>query len=591
MTWIGRLEDWWRGHRWWVILGLWLGVLTLGFLGLRSYQTRAMVKDPEMADTAYETLRLFTFDVSLGVDHKKGLALQIARFTAPLLLVLTTLQAFIVLFYGRWLLLLARLYRGHVVIAGYGLKGLLLARRFLEEGWRVVVIERDEQSSSLEELSRLGVPVVLGDATDRAQLHRAQVHRASVLVCLTGDDRTNAEVAFASQGLAGRRPGRPLDCLVYIVDPRLCSLLTEQELEAADADSYRLHFFNPFERGARIVLDELPPFGGPGESPRLLVIGLGALSQSFLVQTIQAWSASGREERLSITVVDRDAQERVGALAARYPAISRCCTVEGLSIDPGSAVFEEGSFLCDGPGGGAFTRAYVLLRDESEGLSAALTLLDVLGRRRPPILLVLEQESRLVEMLRTREQESGAPAELRAFGLLDRVLQPGFLLGTTTEILARAIHEEYVRDQQRLGGTERTNPSLAPWESLAEDLRESNRRQAEHIGSKLHQAGCLINPRTDWDEPLFRFTPEEVESLARIEHRRFAEEREKQGGKLDSVFIPWEALDEPSRELDRNAVRNIPALLARVGFRIQRRSEGSSALPASEQEWPSRSQT
>src|SRR4051794_276334 len=103
MTWIGRLEDWWRGHRWWVILGLWLAVLTLGFLGLHNYQ-RARDPDPEIADTAYETLRLFTFDVSLDVDHKKGLALQIARFTAPLLLVLTTLQAVIVLFYGRWLL-------------------------------------------------------------------------------------------------------------------------------------------------------------------------------------------------------------------------------------------------------------------------------------------------------------------------------------------------------------------------------------------------------------------------------------------------------------------------------------------------------
>lgn len=587
MTWIGRLEDWWRGHRWWVILGLWLGVLSLGFLGLRSYhQVKDPDPDPEIADTAYETLRLFTFDVSLDVDHKKGPALQIARFMAPLLLVLTTLQAFIVLFYGRWLLLTARLYRGHVVIAGYGRKGLLLAKRFLAEGWRVVVIERDEQSPSLHDLSRLGVPVVLGDATDRAHLQRAQVHRASVLVCLTGDDRTNAEVAFASQALAGRRPGRPLDCLVYIVDPRLCSLLTEQELEAADADSYRLHFFNPFERGARIVLDECPPFGDPGESPRLLVIGIGPLSQCFLVQTVQAWVESGRAERLSITVVDRDAEEHVRALAARYPAVPRHCTVEGLSIDPGSPRFEAGSFLIDREGGLAFTRAYILLRDESEGLSAALTLLNLLGGRRLPIFLALEQESRLVEMLRTREQESGAPTELRVFALLDRVLQPGLLLGTTTEILARAIHEEYVRDQRRLGETARTNPSMAPWEELAEDLRESNRRQAEHIGSKLHQAGCVITPRLDWDEPLFSFTPEEVEALARSEHRRFVEERERQGWryapgpkdpsrKLSPYLIPWEELDEPTRELDRNVVRLLPALLARVGFRIQRRTEGA----------------
>src|SRR6266545_3175408 len=320
MTWIGRLEDWWREYRWWVIFGLWLAVLTLGFVGLRNYQ-RTRDPDPEIADAAYETLRLFTFDVSLDVDHKKDLALQIARFTAPLLLVL---------FYSRWLLAQARLYRGHVVIAGYGRKGRLLTHRFLQEGRRVVVIERDEQSTSVQGLSRLGVPVVLGDAAERAQLQRAHVRRASVLVCLTGDDRTNAEVAFATQALAGRRPGRPLDCLVYIVDPRLCSLLTEQELEAADADPYRLHFFNPFERGAHILLDESTPFGDSGESPRLLVIGLGHLSQSFVVQLVQAWGEAGRDEGISVTVVDREAEERLHALAAHYPALSRHCSVTGL---------------------------------------------------------------------------------------------------------------------------------------------------------------------------------------------------------------------------------------------------------------------
>jgi hypothetical protein len=582
MTWSGRLEDWWRGHRWWVIGGLWIAVLALGFQGLWSYhQAREKDPNPEIGDIAYETLRLFTFDVALDVDHEKGVPLQIARFAAPFLLVLTTLQAVIVLFYGRWLLARARLYRGHVVIAGYGRKGRLLTQRFLQEGRPVVVIERDEQNPSLQGLSRLGVPVALGDAAERAQLHRARVHRASVLVCLTGDDRTNAEVAFAAQELAGRRPGRPLDCLVYIVDPRLCSLLTEQELEAADADLYRLHFFNPFERGARILLDESPPFGSLGQNPRLLVVGLGALSESFVVQAVQVWTESGRQEPFAITLVDRDAAERVHALAAHYPAFSRHCSVEGLSIDPGSARFEEGSFLFDAQGGLAFTRAYVLLRDESAALAVALALLSRLGGRRLPIFLAMEQESRLVEILRTREQGSGAPAELRAFGLLDRVLQPGLLLGTTTEILARAIHEEYVRDQRQRGETPRTNPSMASWDRLAEDLQESNRRQAEHIGSKLHQAGCIIIPRTDWDEPLFSFTPEEVEALARSEHERFVAERQSQGWKpgpkdverkTSPYLVPWEELDEQARELDRNAVRHLPILLAKVGFRIQRRS-------------------
>jgi TrkA-N domain/RyR domain len=586
MIWPDRLEDWWREHRWWVIGSLWVVVIGLGFWGLWSYHVslgrlqKPPDPRPEISDIAYETLRLFSLDVNLDVDHAKTLPLQIARFAAPLLVVLTTLQAVIVLFYGRWLLARAQLYRGHVVIAGYGRKGRLLARQFINERRRLVIIEQNEDNPFLESLPGQGVPVVKGDAAEQAQLRLARVHRASVLICLTGDDRTNAQVAFAAQSLAVRRGSRPLDCLVYIVDPRLCALLTEQELESADADLFRLHFFNPFDRGAAILLDESTPFGK--REPRLLVVGFGPLSQSFMVQAVQAWSETGRtDEVLSITLVDRDAEERVQALAANYPAVAKRCRMAGLSIDPGSARFEEGAFLFDAAGDVAFTRAYVLLRDESEALAAALTLLSRLGGRRLPISLAMEQENRLLEILRSREQASGAPIELRTFGLLDRVLQPGLLLGTTTEILARAIHEEYVRDQARRGETPATNPSMAPWDELAEDLKESNRHQAEHIGAKLREVGCFVAPRTDWDEPLFQFTPDEIETLARIEHQRFVDERLSQGWKSGPVkdvakkispyLVSWQEIDEPTRELDRNAVRNLPVLLAKVGFKIQRR--------------------
>lgn len=589
MVWTDRLGDWWRDHRWWVIGILWAVVIGLGFWGLWGYHVALGEKQyppdprPEASDIAYETMRLFSLDVGLEVDHAKNPSLQFARFAAPLLLAFTTLQAIISLFYGRWLLAWAQSFRGHVVIAGYGRKGRLLAARFIEERRKLVVLEQGGNNTFLKSLPGQGVPVVVGDATEKAQLRRARVHKASVLVCLTGDDRTNAQVAFAAQELAAGRRGRPLDCLVYIVDPRLCTLLTEQELESADDDRFRFHFFNPFDRGATILLDESSPFDGAGKGgPKLLVIGLGPLSQSFVVQAAQAWTEAHREgEVLSITLIDRDAEERVRAVAAHYPAFARHCNVKGLSIDLSSAKFEEGAFLFNKSGELAFSKAYVLLNDESIALDTALTILSRLGGQRMPVFLAMEQENRLLEILRTREQSSGAPIELRAFGLLNRVLQPGLLLGTTTEILARAIHEEYVRDQEQRGQSRIANPSMAPWDDITEDLRESNRRQAEHIGSKLRQTGCFIAPRTDWDEPLFQFTPEEIETLAKVEHQRFVDERLSQGWKpgpakdvdkkISPFLVPWDALDEPARELDRQTVRQLPVLMAKVGFKIQRR--------------------
>ena len=76
-------------------------------------------------------------------------------------------------------------------------------------------------------------------------------------------------------------------------------------------------------------------------------------------------------------------------------------------------------------------------------------------------------------------------------------------------------------------------------------------------------------------------TPEEIETLAKMEHQRFVDERLEQGWqagpvkdvekKLSPHLVSWEEMDEPARELDCNAVRNLPVLLSKVGFKIQRR--------------------
>src|SRR3990172_861127 len=95
------------------------------------------------------------------------------------------------------------------------------------------------------------------------------------------------------------------------------------------------------------------------------------------------------------------------------------------------------------------------------------------------------------------------------------------LAGTRNEILARAIHREYVRFQESLGETPQTNSSMVPWEALPEALKESNRQQADHVGHKLRVVGCGVRSLTDWLGPLLRFDKEEVEALAEMEHDRW----------------------------------------------------------------------
>jgi hypothetical protein len=159
------------------------------------------------------------------------------------------------------------------------------------------------------------------------------------------------------------------------------------------------------------------------------------------------------------------------------------------------------------------------------------------------------------------------------------------------ENLARAIHREYVRldraDAQPVPG----DPATAPWEELPKTLQRSSRDQAAHVLDKLDAVGCDVRPSDAGVEDQFEFEPDEVEFLARVEHRRWVEERRRDGwvhGPRDPLrrttpyLVPWEDLSEEMREYDRMFVRQIPALLAQQGcgiLRRRRRPKGAGELP------------
>jgi hypothetical protein len=205
-----------------------------------------------------------------------------------------------------------------------------------------------------------------------------------------------------------------------------------------------------------------------------------------------------------------------------------------------------------------------------------------------PIVMRMSRDAGLATLLK---EDRGALdySQLHVFGLLDRACSVEALLGGRHEILARAIHEDYVRHQKEAGATPKTNPSMVDWDVLPEDLKESNRHQADHIEVKLKAIGCGIQTLTDWGAASFELLPEEVkevfdvELLAKMEHERWCEERRFQGWsyapgqkninkKTSPHLVPWEELSEEIKEYDRNTVRGLPSFLAQAGFQIYRRT-------------------
>jgi RyR domain len=154
------------------------------------------------------------------------------------------------------------------------------------------------------------------------------------------------------------------------------------------------------------------------------------------------------------------------------------------------------------------------------------------------------------------------------------------------ELVARAVHADYVRREAHRSESGEQSPSLASWEGLPETLRRSNRHQAEDIAKKMRAISCEIVTKADPRPPVRDFLPEEVEMMAKLEHNRWEAERRSDGwiygdtkdvAKKESPYlVPWEELTEEVREADRDTVRAIPRFLDQAGLIVVRTSNATT---------------
>jgi len=186
------------------------------------------------------------------------------------------------------------------------------------------------------------------------------------------------------------------------------------------------------------------------------------------------------------------------------------------------------------------------------------------------IVVRMIHDAGLAVLLQGEDDKRESFAGVHAFGLLDHTCTLDLIFGCTCEILARAIHEDYMRNEKARGATAQINPSIVPWEELPESLRESNRSQAANIQIKLDAIGCDVAVSTDWDTQQFQFS----------EHERFVQERRDAGWTYSSIkdlqkktsptLVTWNELTEDEKDKDRATVLSLPEFLAKAGFQVYR---------------------
>jgi hypothetical protein len=89
----------------------------------------------------------------------------------------------------------------HAVVCGLGRVGLRIVQRLVAAGIPCVAVERSEDNPFLDATPRLGVPVLVDDASRRETLTPLRVPDARVVLAVTDDDLANLETALNARQL------------------------------------------------------------------------------------------------------------------------------------------------------------------------------------------------------------------------------------------------------------------------------------------------------------------------------------------------------------------------------------------------------
>ena len=157
-------------------------------------------------EALHSSLRVFVLDppaYPIGSDLAAVL-LWFFIFAAPL--VTTAAVADFVRAYVLSGEVLARGYAGHVVVCGAGEHGTVIGRRAANEGYKVVLLDRDAVHTGLMDVHGFDALVVRGNMVDSVDLEAACVQTASHVFFASGDPLVNLRGAAALRGFVPQGP-------------------------------------------------------------------------------------------------------------------------------------------------------------------------------------------------------------------------------------------------------------------------------------------------------------------------------------------------------------------------------------------------
>lgn len=556
----------------WIILGAWW---IIGFaLGISGFQTYSQLNGMQwqFSEILYRTIQLIVLE-SGAVGGRLNWMLESARYLLPALTGLTAVQALMLLFREQRMWIQIKSLRGHVVVCGYGHKGSSLARDLLANGYKVVVIDVNQTIFDPTDPAIAGIHFVPGDARDASILQKCNLQNASHLVCMVSQDQANLEIALTATKFLGSNRTQPLHCVIHLESTELLSLVKGIELDSDISRSLVVEVFNPYTHAARQIINEddgwLTQQTSDIRVPSpILVIGLGRLGANIIQQVAYRCYRQKKTGKLTIYIFDSDANQKSQRLLQNHPHLEKVCRLIPTNVDL-SQNFELESAIAsisaEPP-----KRLYLCLSNPILSLQIVLSLQKNPIFQLVPIQLRIGNEINLLNILCKTGQIK--PPQLIPFEMINRTCSAELVVGGLEEALAQGLYYNYLTGKG-------INQIDKPWLGISEAEKQENRAQARRITALLGKFNFQLRALVNWDAADFTFVEKDLLQMAIVEHDKWRINKQNAGWtyaaqtnpkqKQHRDLVSWQDLPHIERQKNIQFVRELPLLLADLGFQIE----------------------
>ncbi len=515
-----------------IILGV-IAIVT-GFLGY------LLELDSGLIESLYGVFGFFGGNGS-AESIQNSLLLKISAITAPLSV---TVLIIVVFFQNiqKWFFLTFQA-NDHFVICGLGDMGgalahdLLSNKKLQEEKYsKLLIIEPNESHPNIEEMRLQGAIVIIGDATNKEVLKKARTKNAKTVVCFTGKDIINLEIAVC---IAQEKYITP-SLYLHLDNRENYELLRNKIFAGMNIKSFCL-----YDSAAQTLFTKYPLGTNvntflPDKLVKVALVGFDKVGESLLYRLLNLGHFYNQEP-IEITVFDYDIKVKEQEFLKSHPINQEMCEKYWKIHFEDEYTFYQQSEL-------QYTQIIFCSTDSQKSFQDAMRMMkshaSEISKDNIESYLYTDVHHSISSLIDDNEIEFKS---LHTFGDFEKLCTYDVIVNESLDEMAKKSNYRY---NELHNYNDEGKDIQTQWRELESFLKDSNRMQVEHLPIKLQIVNKFLEKQVKqgeyenikkeamkrwfqfggemiWDnmkdtKELAEYIPLEVlDTLAKVEHNRW----------------------------------------------------------------------